>query len=164
MQDCYKQMYDPRKVEKIYMHYKYICMAYNNIISVMGFEYFSGIDYQTQGIWHTYAKQGIDLNYSEGLSYKIFDVSEKIRADRKENILGRLMDQKTHPTKAIFALKSEYRQEYGEDVISLEDTQRKSLTAADLPRIGRRNKDDTNALPERARLIDIKDTVKINQE
>lgn len=116
--------YDIDKVDGICNYYIYICYMYEKEISIMGFSKLTGINQDTIHDW------GNEVNK---LSTTGCEIYKKLTAEREESLGAKLVSLK-HPTAIAILLNKHFG--YNLPGVSKEQTNKRALSAAELPRLG----------------------------
>lgn len=116
--------YDINKINSICDYYIYMCYMYDKSISIMGFSKLTGINQDTIHDW------GNKINKLSTAGYEIY---QKLSAEREEAWTAKLESMK-HPTAIAILLNKHYG--YNLPGVSKERTENRTLSAAELPRLG----------------------------
>lgn len=122
--------YDKDKVYILYNYiYKKICNKYIQEISLQGFINMSGIEKQSF------------YNWVEGPSAKSLDLHEKIMQDNEQSLTSLMIGDKGIPTKYLAKLNRYHG--WNMPGVTRETSKRQSLGAAELPKLGIHNAENT---------------------
>ena len=132
--------YDRSKVIELYSIYKKICNKYVQEISISGFNIISGIDKQTFYNWE-----------SAGPSAIGFDFRQKIMEDNEQSLTALMIGDKGIPTKYLAKLNRYHG--WNMPGVTRETSKRQSLGAAELPKLGIHNAENT-VLPSDCTIVD----------
>lgn len=132
--------YDKDKVYILYNYiYKKICNKYIQEISLQGFINMSGIEKQSF------------YNWVEGPSAKSLDLHEKIMQDNEQSLTSLMIGDKGIPTKYLAKLNRYHG--WNMPGVTRETSKRQSLGAAELPKLGIHNAENT-VLPSDCTIVD----------
>lgn len=132
--------YDKDKVYILYNYiYKKICNKYIQEISLQGFINMSGIEKQSF------------YNWAEGPSAKSFDLHEKIMQDNEQSLTSLMIGDKGIPTKYLAKLNRYHG--WNMPGVTRETSKRQSLGAAELPKLGIHNAENT-VLPSDCTMVE----------
>lgn len=132
--------YDKDKVYILYNYiYKKICNKYIQEISLQGFINMSGIEKQSF------------YNWVEGPSSKSLDLHEKIMQDNEQSLTSLMIGDKGIPTKYLAKLNRYHG--WNMPGVTRETSKRQSLGAAELPKLGIHNAENT-VLPSDCTIVD----------
>lgn len=124
MDSNYNQ-YNYDLVDSICDYYIYLCMMYDKEISAIGFSLLTGIDRYTIAIWR---------DGQNKLSPKSLDIGKKIYDYREESLSNKLITGKQNPVGVLGVLNRHYS--WNLPGVSKEQTSKRALTAAELPKLG----------------------------
>ena len=132
--------YDKDKVYILYNYiYKKICNKYIQEISLQGFINMSGIEKQSF------------YNWVEGPSAKSLDLHEKIMQDNEQSLTSLMIGDKGIPTKYLAKLNRYHG--WNMPGVTRETSKRQSLGAAELPKLGIHNAENT-VLPSNCTIVE----------
>lgn len=126
--------YDIVKVDNICNYYIYICYMYEKEISIMGFSKLTGINQDTIHDWG---------NQVNKLSTAGCEIYKKLTAEREESLGAKLVSLK-HPTAIAILLNKHFG--YNLPGVSKEQTSKRALSAAELPKLGMELSDNNEPL------------------
>lgn len=129
--------YNYNIVNKILDYYIYLCNTYNKEISIMGFSKLTGIDIDTISLW------GNDSNRLSSASLVIY---KKLMQEREESLSNKLADGKQNPVGVIAMLNRHYG--WASPYTADSNRQKASLTAAELPKLGDKNRGYVNQITD----------------
>ena len=112
-----------------------MCMRYDKEISVIGFSTLTGIDESVIYDWG---------NGSTKLSTTSFNIYKKLSQFREESLSNKLVTGNKNPVGVIAVLNRQYG--WASPYTSDSNRQKRSLTAAELPKLGANNQQ--KALPD----------------
>lgn len=115
--------YNIDKVDSICNYYIYICYMYEKEISIMGFSKLTGINQDTIHDW------GNEVNKLSTMGCEIY---KKLTAEREESLGAKLVSLK-HPTAIAILLNKHFG--YNLPGVSKEQTSKRALSAAELPKL-----------------------------
>lgn len=124
MDSNYNQ-YNYDLVNSICDYYIYLCMMYDKEVSAIGFSLLTGIDRYTIATWR---------DGQNKLSTKSLDIGKKIYDYREESLSNKLVTGKQNPVGVLGVLNRHYA--WNLPGVSKERTSERSLTAAELPKLG----------------------------
>ena len=119
--------YDITKLEKILESYAYLCVMNDKEISRTGFSFLTGISSDVINAWAT--------NKPGRLSDAPYRLTQKIDALREESLSAKLSTAGNKAMGILAILNHQFR--WNLPGVSRENTQRASLGAADLPKLGK---------------------------
>ena len=108
-------------------YYIYLCNLYDKECSIYGFSKLTKIPYTLIMEW------GNNYKNSVRLSNLSSDIYKKLTSEREQSLIAKLVSMK-HPTAMAIILNKDYG--YNLPGVSKESTPKRSLTAADLPKLG----------------------------
>lgn len=151
--------YDRIKVYYVYENiYKRLCNSHCQEITQKGFLDMTGIDKQTLYNWKNDNKYiynsctnsvehnntnntSVDSNvynqYGDVLSSSRFDLQQKIMDDNEESLFSLMKDRRNNPMKYLPKLNKVHN--WNMPGVSSRQTEKQSLTAAELPQLGQNN-------------------------
>lgn len=124
--------YDIGIVDNVCNYYIYMCYLYEKEISIMGFSKLTGINQDTIHDW------GNEINK---LSTAGCEIYKKLTAEREESLGAKLVSLK-HPTAIAILLNKHFG--YNLPGVSKEQTSKRALSAAELPKLGVELSDNLN--------------------
>ena len=138
--------YDYEILNDICDYYIYLCSKYDKECSIYGFSKLVNIEYASIQDW------GHNYGNSNRLSTRGFDIYKKLISSREQSLVGKLVSMK-HPTAMAIVLNKDYN--YNLPGVSRETTNKRALSAAELPKLGGGVVQNTqNALPENVADVD----------
>lgn len=135
LNNCNCNAYDIDKVNAICDYYIYICAMYDKEVSINGFCYLTGIEPQTVYNW------GDNVNK---LSVSSFEVFKKLYNGREESLSAKLATANKNPVGILAILNRHYA--WNLPGVSKEQTSKRALSAADLPKLGGELSDNKESL------------------
>lgn len=117
--------YDYDIVNSVCDYYIYLCMMYDKEVSAIGFSLLTGIDRYTIATWRDEGTK---------LSTKSSDIGKKIYDFREESLSSKLATANKNPVGILAILNRHYA--WNLPGVSKEQTSKRVLSAAELPRLG----------------------------
>lgn len=121
--NCNAYNYD--LVNSICDYYIALCYEYDKEISILGFSKLTGIDSSSIQEW------GANINK---LSSTAFEIYKKLHKERQESLTNKLVSGNKNPVGVLGILNHFYG--WNMPGVSREQTQKRVLTAAELPKLG----------------------------
>ena len=137
--DSNYNMYNYDLLYNILEYYIYLCNMYSKEISSMGYSKLLGISNEIISMW------GNDNNK---LSTKSFEIYKKLNQEREESLSNKLVDGKQNPIGVIATLRRHYTG-WDDKTIVQHESNKHSLTAAELPKLSDNTAQNGPALPQK---------------
>lgn len=131
--------YDISKLDVLSDYYIFLCNSYDKEVSLMGFSKLTGINIDTLIDW------GHNINK---ISQGGCEIYKKLTAEREESLSAKLVTGKQNPVGVLGVLNRHYQ--WNMPGVSREQAGKKSLGAADLPKLGTHE-------PELIQVIEVND-------
>lgn len=127
--------YDYDIVNSVCDYYIYLCMMYDKEVSAIGFSLLTGIDRYTIATWRDEGTK---------LSTKSSDIGKKIYDFREESLSSKLATANKNPVGILAILNRHYA--WNLPGVSKEQTSKRALSAAELPKLGAELSDNSESL------------------
>lgn len=122
-------------VNSVCDYYIYLCMMYDKEVSAIGFSLLTGIDRYTIATWRDEGTK---------LSSQSSDIGKKIYDFREESLSSKLATANKNPVGILAILNRHYA--WNLPGVSKEQTSKRALSAAELPKLGAELSDNSESL------------------